>query len=195
LCVSRGICASPPEYLDYAAVLTLPPAPENSAGRKIVEATAHLLHKRAVPSVPVVPVARPYSKRSAQVYQGLLQEKDNGFIGKRSTAVSLEADESNADYDIIGEREASRYPYKTVLAAHTLGKRQVYTYGKRQVAYGKRKRSVPSDYVSFLGKREAVAYPYKMAQTELTSYRHHQRDADVAFWGKKRDAPTTMEAE
>ena len=64
MCVAMSICVPPLQPLDYTAILTLPPAPENNAGQKTAGTTAHLLtgssgyrHKRAVASVPL---ASPY---------------------------------------------------------------------------------------------------------------------------------------
>merc|ERR1712037_671554 len=114
-------------------------------------------HKRAVASVPVDPVARPYyGKRSAQVvYQGLLEEKDHLF-GKRSAAVYPEVDESNADNFLgrraapgptgYGKKEAARYPYKRS-AAESLEVDE-------------------SNADNFYGKREAARYPYKRSAAE-----------------------------
>jgi len=143
-------------------------------------------HKRAVASVPVDPVVRPYyGKRSAQVaYQGLLEEKDHIF-GKRSVAVYPEVDESNTDNFLgrraapgptgyLGKREAARYPYKREAA--------------ESLEVGESNADYDYDY-----KEGALAWP--------TGNRHHAGKSSLpaeklnfAQYGK-RAAPTSMEAE
>jgi len=181
-----SICVPPLQPLDYTAILTLPPAPENSVGQKTAAAAAHLLtgssgsgtgylHKRAVASVPVNPVARPYyGKRAAQVYQGLLEEKDHLF-GKRSAAVYLEIDESNAD-NFYGKREAPGYPYKRE-AAESLE----FDESNADNFLGKRAAPGPTGY----GKREAARYPYKRSAAESLEVDESNADYDLG----KEEAP------
>jgi len=215
-----SICVPPLQPLDYTAILTLPPAPENSVGQKTAAAAAHLLtgssgsgtgylHKRAVASVPVNPVARPYyGKRAAQVYQGLLEEKDH-FVGKRSAAVYLEFDESNADHFYgkreapylwgnIGKREAARYPYKRSAAEslevdesnadHFLGKREAPgTLGKREAA-------------RYPYKREAARYPYKTSAAESADVQQEMRSfilgkREAARYPYKRSAAESADVQ
>ena len=149
-------------------------------------------HKRAVASVPVDPVARPYyGKRSAQVaYQGLLEEKDHVF-GKRSVAVYPEVDESNSDNFLgrraapgptgYGNRDAARYPYKSSAARY-----------KREAAESLEVDESNADY-DYDYKEGALAWP--------TAGRHHAGKSSLpaeklnfAQYGK-RAAPTSMEAE
>jgi len=175
-----SICVPPLQPLDYTAILTLPPAPENSAGQKTAGTTAHLLtgssgyrHKRAVASVPV---ASPYyGKRSAQVYQGLLEEKDHLF-GKRSAAVYLEFGESNAD-NFYSKREAP------------------YWVDKREAPGYPYKREAPGYWGGYwVDKREAPRYPYKREAAESLEVDESNADNFLGkreapyFWGK-REAP------
>jgi len=193
LCVASSRCVPPLQPLDYTAILTLPPAPENNAGQKTAGTTAHLLtgssgyrHKRAVASVPL---ASPYyGKRAAQVYQGLLEEKDHLF-GKRSAAVYLEVDESNADNFLgkreapyfWGKREAPRYPYKRDAARYPYkrefdGSNADNVYGHY---YGKREAP------GYPYKREAARYPYKRSAAESLEVDESNADYDLG----KEEAP------
>ena len=201
MCVAMSICVPPLQPLDYTAILTLPPAPENNAGQKTAAAAAHLLtgssgyrHKRSVASVPVGhsgSVVRPYyGKRAAQVYQGLLEEKDHVF-GKRSVAVYPEVDESNSDNFLgrraapgptgYGNRDAARYPYKSSAARY-----------KREAAESLEVDESNADY-DYDYKEGALAWP--------TGNRHHAGKSSLpaeklnfAQYGK-RAAPKSMEAE
>jgi hypothetical protein len=173
-CLLLSNCVPPLQPLDYNAILTLPPAPENNAGQKTAAATA-----RDVTSVPVDPVARPfYGKRSAQVYQGLLQEKDHLF-GKRSAAVPLVVfDESNADH-FVGKREAPRYPYMRQAPRYPY-KREAPRYPYKRSAAESEVDESNTDH--FWGKREAPRYPYKRSATESEV---DESNADHIIIGKR----------
>jgi hypothetical protein len=190
-CLLLSNCVPPLEPLDYNAILTLPPAPENNAGQKTAAATA-----RDVTSVPVDPVARPfYGKRSAQVYQGLLQEKDHLF-GKRSAAVPLVVfDGSNADH-FVGKREAPRYPYMRQAPRYPYKREAPGYLGKREAprSAAESLEVDESNTDHFWGKREAPRYPYKREaprypyKRSATESEVGESNADHIIIGK-REAP------